>query len=203
MSLQSSLPRITWVYLSLKSQKFPLNKTYSQLLGGEWIFLKLRLGNLSFFPIPWLWDCPSWSVLKAPCKAHYVLISGLINICQTYLLFLSHLLFAGFNPINCCVPVIWHVNCYRWANLYYYLLHMNNILWCLNAKKGVMDAVVQDPGPSFYIEVLIPLAAQGWLLMIYSAFLSKNHRGLPQRGTPATFNCCSVVPFGNNSERPS
>ena len=98
----------------------------------------LRLGNLSFFPIPWLWDCPSWSVLKGPCKAHYVLISGLINICQTYLLFLSHLLFAGFNPINCCDPVIWHVNGYQWANLYYYLLHMNNILWCLNAKKGVM-----------------------------------------------------------------
>ena len=67
-----------------------------------------------------------------------------------------------------------------------------------------MGAVVWDPGPSFYIEVLIPLAAQGWLLMIYSVFLSKNHRGyLAQRSTPATFNRCSVVPFGNNSERPS
>ena len=151
--------------------------------------MKLTLGNLSFFPIPWLWDCPSWSVLKGLCKPHYVLISGLINISQTYLLFLSHLLFVGFNPINCCGPVIWPVNGCQLASLYYYLLHMKNILWCLNAKKGVMDAVVQDPSASFYIEVLIPLAAQGWLLVIYSAFLPKNHGGyLAQRGTPATFN---------------
>ena len=66
---------------------------------------------------------------------------------------------------------------------------MKNILWCFNAKEGVLEAMVQDPGPSFYIEVLIPLAAQGWLLMIYSAFPSKNHRGyLAQRGTPTTLN---------------